>query len=110
MKTLASIIIALLLFAQGFSQEGALPNMGSLSPYVKMYPNPANDTLNVVFTDRPEDVSLIVIYNMDGEIVIEQKVTRDAEAIIITSLPKGIYSVITVDVENNFIGTFQKNN
>lgn len=84
-----------------------LTNVGSLSSDIAMYPNPATQTINITFGDAPIG-SLIRIYNMNGQMVIEKSISSFSESINISALAKGLYSVTIVDVDANFIGTFIK--
>jgi hypothetical protein len=81
---------------------------GSFMPDISFSPNPATNTLNIIFADEPAEGTLIRIYNMNGQLVIEKYVDSFLLHINVTSLPLGLYSVALVDVDANYIGTFIK--
>lgn len=56
---------------------------------LSIYPNPANDVLNVTLkTNKEEDA---VIYNMEGRVVLETKIGNGKTTINVSKLPKGSY-------------------
>ena len=59
---------------------------------VTVYPNPANDVINV----KGEDIQHVEIYNSIGLKVLDKNV-NDSESIDIANLTSGIYFVRTVD-------------
>ena len=59
---------------------------------VTVYPNPANDVINV----KGEDIQYVEIYNSIGLKVLDKNV-NDSESIDIANFTSGIYFVRTVD-------------
>ncbi|MEW6469382.1 MAG: C25 family cysteine peptidase [Bacteroidota bacterium] len=66
-----------------------------------IYPNPAQDVLNVIASDAQSTMSL---YNMVGEVLISASLTQGTNAIDLSALPAGLY---TVRMEGG-AGTFSK--
>ena len=66
---------------------------------IKIYPNPANEVVNVDLTGQNKDIDIAII-NMVGTKLIQKlvKAANDIEPIGISQLPSGIYLlVITID-------------
>ena len=63
---------------------------------VTVYPNPANDVINV----KGEDIQYVEIYNSIGLKVLDKNV-NDSESIDIANFTSGIYFVRTVDNKGN---------
>jgi hypothetical protein len=59
---------------------------------VSLYPNPARLTLNIVFAEAPLN-STLRVYDISGKVVIEQVVKSFSEAIDVSSLRPGVYSL-----------------
>ncbi len=71
---------------------------------VSIYPNPANNTILLQNVTQEYDVA---VYNLLGQMVINQKVSADANSINISSLSSGIYLVKFDDI--NEVLKFVKN-
>lgn len=56
---------------------------------VKVYPNPANDKLNIVFNSQSKGI--IQLYNQLGELVLEEKIHTDKTEINTALFTNGIY-------------------
>lgn len=56
---------------------------------VKLYPNPANDKLSIIFNSKYS--AIIQLYNQLGELVIEEKVNTDKAEINTALFTNGIY-------------------
>ena len=63
---------------------------------VTVYPNPANDVINVL----GEDIQYVEIYNSIGLKVFEKNV-NDSESISIADFASGIYFVKVADKDGN---------
>ncbi|MBK9321269.1 MAG: T9SS type A sorting domain-containing protein [Bacteroidetes bacterium] len=57
-----------------------------------MYPNPANNVLNIDLNGRPEQENIITLFNAYGQIVFSTRVyTSEKVSINISHLPSGMY-------------------
>ena len=59
---------------------------------VKMYPNPANNVLNI---DAKSNIENVSIYNLLGQEVISESVNKQSTSLNISSLQTGVYVVKT---------------
>lgn len=62
------------------------------------WPNPVQETLNI----RMEDVQQIVIFDMEGRLILE--VNNNVEAVNVSALPKGCY-LLKATLENGGVST-----
>lgn len=67
-----------------------LANQAFDNRVISVYPNPANDVLNVVFTDKLKSVE---IYNTIGQSVLAQYPNKEEARLDISGLQAGIYFV-----------------
>jgi len=65
----------------------------------KMYPNPANDKITLEFTGYPEVNFKLSVYNLMGQLVIQQQLTDPTSEIDIHQLATGMY-VIKMEGKN----------
>lgn len=81
--------------------------LGNESPTgISVYPNPANSTLNVKFTNETGLTNRTVkIYTIDGAIV---KTTTMEKPIDVSGLPDGIYIITVDDPKEPFVTKFVK--
>ena len=57
-----------------------------------VYPNPAQDVLNILMSDGVQNIDNIQVFTLDGRMVIQQmKVNTSAPQVMVNTLPKGIY-------------------
>lgn len=72
---------------------------------LRVYPNPVNDQLKLIFDDIPEgETALLKIHNLRGQLVKVKEVTTESSQITLNglgSLPKGVYSGM-VSIQNNY--------
>ncbi len=59
---------------------------------IKLYPNPATEKISIEYTSNQE--VQVDMYNLIGECVYQNKLLSDNKSVDITSLTKGIYTVI----------------
>jgi Secretion system C-terminal sorting domain/FG-GAP-like repeat len=59
---------------------------------IKMFPNPANDKLNIAMNYLGDKTDL-VIYNSMGQRILSKSINESTTVIDIAALPKGIYAV-----------------
>ena len=67
---------------------------------VMIYPNPANDVINV----KGEDLQYVEIYNSIGQKIVSRKI-NDSESINIADFASGIYFVRILDKKGNISTT-----
>jgi hypothetical protein len=58
---------------------------------VKVYPNPARDKINVQFSETPNSSSLLSVYDLLGNKLLETKVDQAKTSVSINHLPQGLY-------------------
>jgi hypothetical protein len=70
---------------------------------LKIYPNPAKDKLNISYSAATENAIQIDIYNVFGQIVLENKPIKQQGGISIdiSTLPTGIYFVRVIANDNS---------
>lgn len=73
-----------------------------------VYPNPANDVIYIENETMNQDE--LIIYDMQGKVVNPSLYSINGSAILIESLPKGIYQIMLTTEENGYSQTrFIKN-
>ena len=70
----------------------AVTNINSTENEVVLYPNPARDELNVVYSPNA-DVKTIAVYNIIGKVMAVYKVTNTSANLSLENIPSGIYFV-----------------
>lgn len=70
---------------------------------IKLFPNPANDKINVAFSDSKNQT--IEVYGLDGKKIIEAAVSKEQNSVDVSKLMKGIYilKVKGTDISEKFI-------
>ena len=69
-----------------------LPNsLESLTSDVSLYPNPANDLLNVY--NAKNSTSLMVIFDLSGKTVLRSQVNSGQNQLQLTNISSGVYLV-----------------
>ena len=71
---------------------------------IELYPNPANNLLNINITNGKSQV--ISIYNQTGQLVLQTEVNAQKQSIDISSLPVGSYFVRAIDSDNTWTAKF----
>lgn len=71
----------------------------------KIYPNPVQNTLNI--TNTLENAYLVV-YNSQGQVVLEQDLISSKESVATSSLPAGYYIVKVFNEKTSFTKSFVK--
>ena len=63
---------------------------------MEVFPNPANDQINISTRDSRQ-VTSVMIYGMDGKVVLDQDVSASAELVVdVSHLPISVYKVETI--------------
>jgi hypothetical protein len=58
---------------------------------IQVYPNPANDLLNLVVQGIPSTQATVVLYDLNGKIIYSGSVLQANSAIDLSSLSSGFY-------------------
>lgn len=76
---------------------------------LNIYPNPANDELNLTFLNANFNNSEIVIYNVQGSTVLSSNMVGHTKTIAINELPLGMYFItVTNSLKQVFNAKFVK--
>lgn len=67
-----------------------------------VYPNPAHDELNVVFSG---DVKSLAVYNIIGKVMATYRVTGSSANISLENVPSGIYFLRLLNSQDNVVAT-----
>ena len=74
---------------------------------VKLYPNPANNVLNIEWNDRKVNAK-IDIYNIVGQAVLHESMTNEAHhETDVADLPEGNYMVVLRDEDDGSTATYK---
>ncbi len=84
---------------------GATVGLNSDNINVSVYPNPANDVLNVKLSEVAESVSII---SMDGKVVSTQIVNGTSTTVDVSELTSGVYLYEVVTANGTVRNTFMK--
>lgn len=71
---------------------------------VNLYPNPANNELNVVF-DAAADIKNVGVYNIIGKLMTVYKVSGNSANLNIENIPAGIYFVRLLNGQGQIVTT-----
>jgi len=82
----------------------AVQNVTSPESSTILYPNPANNELNVVY-DANADVKNIAVYNVIGKVMTVYRVSGNSANLNIESIPSGIYFVRLFNSSGNVVVT-----
>lgn len=81
-----------------------VPNVKNASNDIILYPNPANNELNVVYSANA-DVKNIAVYNIIGKVLTVYKVAGSSANLNIENIPSGIYFVRLYNSQGNVVVT-----
>lgn len=82
----------------------AVSNVNKSSNDVQLYPNPAHNSVNVVF-DPNAGVKFISVYNLIGKPVSTFRVTGGSAQLDISDIPAGVYFVRLMDAQSHVLDT-----
>jgi len=74
----------------------------SITPAMRLYPNPAKNKLTIELTNMPEKTSVVSIINVTGSVVYNSKLSNVTNEIDISGLQSGLY-FIKIDSGNQRI-------
>ncbi|MES2627771.1 MAG: T9SS type A sorting domain-containing protein [Bacteroidota bacterium] len=75
----------------------------NLSAAFSLYPNPANETLNL--SSLPAESALIRVENIAGQLVAEYRTETAVKMLDISAINSGIYLVSILDAQHNILGS-----
>jgi len=78
-----------------------------LKPLLKVFPNPAQSTVQIRVPDWPADGLLVKLYNLQGQL-LRQTVLREQDHIDVHGLQSGLYNLVAVKGKQTYIGQFMK--
>jgi hypothetical protein len=85
-----------------FKNTGAnVENNSNNISNISVYPNPANDLLNIDITNANFKNSEVVIYNISGTEVLKTNLTSNSARLNIEALSAGVYFVRVIN-QNGF--------
>ena len=67
---------------------------------IYVYPNPANNELNILLNSLPEGRTMIEFHDVAGRLLMSQEITSTNARIDISSLPQGVYMCRIVNGDN----------
>lgn len=82
----------------------AVSNVNKSSNDVQLYPNPAHNSVNVVF-DPNAGVKYISVYNLIGKPVSTFRVNGGSAQLDISDIPAGVYFVRLMDAQSHVLDT-----
>jgi aminopeptidase N len=86
-----------------------VPDIPSFDDYFQVSPVPFSDELIVTFKSEPEKERLFKMVDLNGNVVIEQKLRRKIDVTINTSkLTSGVYLIYILDGNNKYIRKVMK--
>ena len=71
---------------------------GHLAIYV--YPNPADEELNVLLNTLPEGKTTIEFHDVTGRLVLSEEIKENSTSINISSLKQGVYMYRIINGDN----------
>jgi photosystem II stability/assembly factor-like uncharacterized protein len=75
---------------------------------IKIYPNPATDVLCLELKYAPQQKSEIQIYNISGQLVLQQDILNKESDLDINKLHKGIYFLKIINAQGAEVVKFEK--
>lgn len=82
----------------------AVPTVANSIENVSLYPNPANNEVNIIF-EKNADVKTIALYNNIGRIVAVYKTTGNSANLNLENLPSGIYFARLANTQGSLVAT-----
>lgn len=92
---------------------GVLPNevneMKISKDNISVYPNPASDKINIVFSDRIAVATNVEIFDTFGKMVLLENIANNVNSIDVSSLTKGLYLIKIKNEYSEVVNKFIKN-
>ena len=90
-------------FAVSWGATG-VPSVGKSGEDVLLYPNPANNEINLVY-DATADVKTIAVYNIIGKVMAVYRVQGNSANLNLENVPAGIYFARLVNSQGEVVVT-----
>lgn len=75
---------------------------------IKTYPNPVTDLLMVEFSYPPQGLSNIQIFNISGQLIMQQAILNRKSDFDLRKLPRGIYFLKIIQAQGSEVVKFEK--
>ena len=83
----------------------SVPNISGSQDDVTLYPNPANDEVNVIYNPN-SNIKTIAIYNIIGKVLkVYNTLDNSSAKLNIDNVPSGIYFIRLMDNKGNIVAT-----
>jgi len=79
-------------------------NVNSADANITLYPNPASNNINVVYSENT-GIKNIAVYNIIGKVLTYYKVSGNSANLDISNIPSGIYFIRMLDANGNTVAT-----
>jgi hypothetical protein len=76
--------------------------------HINIYPNPASNSISIELPTTPNKRAFMTIYNINGQQLIEQRLTEQLTAVDVSGLIEGIYFVRVSDERIVMVEKFVK--
>ena len=73
----------------------------SSSEEIKVYPNPASSSIYISLNRYKDIGSKVVIYNINGQMVVNQRMNDSNHQIDLTNVTDGLYMLVISDTKGN---------
>jgi hypothetical protein len=80
----------------------SLDESSVLKPYLTICPNPTASTITISTPNMPNQDKYLNIYNINGQKLIERRITEEITTVDVAGLPHGVF-IVRVNDENGFI-------
>lgn len=68
--------------------------------FIRIYPNPASDLLNLQYTGDIQPDSRIMVTDVAGRVMLRESLTQESQTIDISGLQQGIYLLVVMEGNN----------
>ena len=83
-------------------KEKARPKINEENKELLIYPNPANDFLNIIIPDCDDCIGKFIIFDISGKEVYSENLNQNSNQISLSEMNSGIY-IVKVITNNEII-------
>jgi hypothetical protein len=76
--------------------------------FIEVYPNPASDRITVSINERSKENNTVLIYNMQGQLLLQETLKLCTTEIDITNFSNGIYLLRIINGRKELSSRFMK--